>query len=84
MVYGGAKAVRNDRGRLLEERLRLSRRQEERSTREKNGKIEQNTGEGVPVVTDLERLYSEGALDRSAGDGRNTFHKPPRQDFHPE
>jgi len=83
VVYGGAESLRHESGGLLDGRQPLGRRKEAGCPRKKNGKIEQDTNEGVPVVADLQRLDTEGALQRSAGDGGHALHKPPRQDCRP-
>lgn len=82
VIYGGSEFVRHESGSLPDEWQRRSRRQEAQGPREKNGKIEQNTNEGVPVVTDLKRFDTEGPFNGSAGDGGHALDQPKRQDFH--
>lgn len=84
MVYGRVESVRHESDGLLNKRLGLDRQDEAGSPREQNGKVEQNTEKGVPVVADLKRLDTEGAFTLPAGDSRYVLHKSPRQDFHPQ
>ena len=84
MVYGGVESLRRESGGLPERRAPIGRRKEAGCPRKKNGKIEQDTNEGVPVVADLQRLDTEGAPHGSAGDGGRALRKPPRQDCRPQ
>ena len=84
VVYGGVESLRHESDGLLDGRPPLGRRKEARCPRKKNGKIKQDTNEGVLVVADLQRLDTEGALQRSAGDGGHALHKPTRQHSHPK
>ncbi len=83
MIYGRVKSVRDESGGLLNESQRFGRRQEAGRPREQNGKVEQDTDEGIPVVADLKRFNAEGALRLTIGDGGSAIDKAPRQDFHP-
>jgi hypothetical protein len=84
VVYGGVESIRDERGGLPNEKQRLGRRQEAGSPREKNGKVEQDTNEAVPVVADLKRFDTEGALNGFTGDDRHALHASPRLDVHPQ
>jgi len=84
VVYGRVKSVRHESGRLLDERQRFGRRQEAGRPREQNGKVEQDTDEGIPVVADLKRFDKEGALRLRTRDGGSELDKTPWQDFHPQ
>ena len=84
MVYGGVESVGHKSGGILDKKLRLCRRHEGRSPREKNGKIEKVAEERVPVVADLKRLDNAGALTLAAGTGRRALYASPGQDLQPE
>ena len=73
MVYSRAETVGRTSGGLLNKMQRLGRRQEAGSPREKNGKVEQDTDEGVPMVADLKRLDAEGSLSVPAGNCRHAL-----------
>ena len=84
MIYGGDEFVRRHGGGLLNERQRHVRRNEAGCPRQKNGKVEQDANEGVPVVANLQRLDTEGAFPGAAGDIRRALNKPPWQYSHPQ
>ena len=84
VVYGRAESVRHERGGLLDERQRLGRWKEAGGPGKKNGQVEQDTDERVPVVADLKRLDAEGTVTLLTGDGGCALNKSPRQDFQPQ
>ena len=84
MVYGGVESVRHEGGGMLNDGQRLGRRQEAGRPREKNGNVEQDAEERVPVVADLKRLDGEGPSALLTGADRCALDTPPREDVHPE
>ena len=84
VIYGRKKSVRYENDRRPNQRQFLGRRNDAWSPRDEERKLEQVAKEGVPVVTDLKRLESDGALTFPSGDGWDATRKPRRQDFHPQ
>jgi hypothetical protein len=76
--------VGHESGGLLDKRLRLGRRHEARSPREKYGKVEKVAEQRVPVVADLKRLDGAGAFTRAAGNSSCELHASPGEDLHPQ
>jgi len=84
VVYGRAEPVLNESVGLLNEPERFRRRQQAGRPSEQHGKVEQDADEGVPVVTNVQRLDAEGAFGLPTGDGGSALDKTPWQDFHPQ